>query len=154
MTKGTSHTPDMLMKQSGGMLLIDEISQFGETNLEAIVYHHPKCPFSNAQGKIPTWVGLEYMCQTILALEGVQRIEEKRPISIGFFLGTKRYQVAKPYFDVGEKVVIHVDEYMKNEADLGVHSCTIHGVNGEELASAIIKGAMPKDPFAIINRHK
>lgn len=148
------YSPDMLMKQNKQMLLIDEVVDVADNWIKTQIHHRPGCTFANENGIIPAWIGLEYMCQTVLAQVGYQRLETNKPIKIGFVLGTKKFSCSVASFKIGQPIFIEAEEYMANTSDLGVHNCRIIDPSGNELASAMIKGAMPDDPLAIIKQHR
>ncbi len=144
------YRPSDVIAHRGPMLLIDEIAGVGEDWLECLVHHRQPGLFADTAGNTPSWVGLEYMCQAIAALEGTQRLAKKLPIALGFVLGTRCLQTQIPYFRHGQTIHVRVDEEMKNQTSLGVYTGKILGANAELLANARIKAVMPEDPAAVI----
>jgi|GEM_PF-3008414 len=151
MKKTSQFKPSDLVAHRDTMLLIDEIDISGDDWIECLVHHNENSPFADQQGNTPSWLSLEYMCQTIAALEGSQRLAKNKEIAIGFVLGTKCLQTQMPYFHRNQTIRVRVDEEMKNQTSLGVYACKILGLNREVLARARIKAIMPKDPNSIIH---
>jgi len=152
-----SYKPAELITHRPPMLLIDHIDQWGNDWLECLVDHLPGCSFADNAGKIPTWLCLEYMCQAIAALEGIQRLAKAKPIAMGFVMGCKRLEVNTPHFYLHQRIRVRVEEEMKNQTSLGVYSCQITDFDEQSennkavLAHATIKAIMPENPESLLN---
>jgi len=53
-------------------------------------------------GQMGVWVGIEYMAQTIAAWAGNRARSEGRSVALGFLVGTRRYDVHRQGFKVGD----------------------------------------------------
>lgn len=148
------YIPDQLITHRGTMSLLDSIDDWGPDWIECSVLHRPDCSFSNADGSVPSWVGLEYMCQAVAALEGTQRLAKNIRISMGFVIGTKRLDAKVAFFSQNQRVSIRIDEEMKNTTSLGVYACKICDDTNTVLVEARIKAVMPEDPTPILSLKK
>ncbi len=116
---------DALVPHSGKMSLLNKVLDYDETSLRAQVVVRQDGLFDRGQ-EIPSWLGIEYMAQTIAAFTGVEDQLAGRPVRSGFLLGTRRYESDQPYFKVGEMLTIKVTKLMQDQA-LAVFECTLSG---------------------------
>lgn len=113
-----------VIPHSGDMILIDEIISYSEDSLVASVTITDSSLFGDKTNGVPTWVGIEYMAQTVAAWAGVQARISNEPIKLGFLLGTRQYIVQQNYFAIGSKLLITVEQTY-NENGMGVFECQI-----------------------------
>lgn len=149
MKETRAYTVEELLPHSGPMLLIDELVDWGEDFVEVLVTHQHPNIFSDAQGRVPGWVGIEYMAQAIGIFAGLKSKAKGESIKVGFLLGTRKYLSHLDCFAAQQAVSIRAQVLMYDEHDLAVFDCSIiseHTV----LASAQIKAIQPKDSEAVI----
>jgi len=128
-----------LLSHRGKMLLIDKVIKFDDQSLTSQLIVRNDSLFDNGT-TVPTWLGMEYMAQTIGAYQGMMDKIAKRSIQVGFLLGTRRYICDVPHFNVGETLTIHVERVMEDQG-LGVFKCQI--VNPDLLVEANINVYQP-----------
>lgn len=127
------------------MLLLDGIQQLSRDSATAWVDHDKKTLFSDRDGRTPSWVGIEYMAQTIGMVSGYLRLSAGLECQIGFLLGTQKYTVETSHFEASERVEIEVRAELY-DFDVGLASfrCEISS-NEKRMASASIKAIQPPD---------
>jgi predicted hotdog family 3-hydroxylacyl-ACP dehydratase len=130
---------EALLSHRGKMLLIDKVIKFDDQSLTSQLIVRNDSLFDNGT-TVPTWLGMEYMAQTIGAYQGMMDKIAKRSIQVGFLLGTRRYICDVPHFNVGETLTIHVERVMEDQG-LGVFKCQI--VNPDLLVEANINVYQP-----------
>jgi predicted hotdog family 3-hydroxylacyl-ACP dehydratase len=108
----------------GAMLLIDRLIVATDDYATAEVLVRSNGLFVR-DGKVPAWVGIEYMAQTIAAWAGARAKKAEIPVKIGFLLGTRRYETSVPEFSCGEKLCIKVVCELIGENGLGMFNCQI-----------------------------
>jgi len=113
-----------LVPHSGKMLLLEQVIHYDEQSLTAEVIVWQDGLFDQGQ-TVPSWLGIEYMAQTIAAYTGVQDRLAGRSIRTGFLLGTRRYEVNRSAFDVGERLIVSVKELMRDQV-LAVFECELN----------------------------
>lgn len=145
------YTPNEVLSHCPPMVLLDEILGWGEDWIEALVTHDKPSVFTNSDGKIPSWVSLEYICQVVAAFAGIRRLNQQEPVTIGFVMGTRKMDLAIPYFLPKQAIKLRVEEQMKSQNQIGVYGCTIHTLDGTLITSTILKAVMPEDPDSVIN---
>ncbi len=112
-----------LVPHTGKMLLLDKVIEYDQESLVAEVLVRGDGLF-NEGDKVPAWVGIEYMAQTIAAHGGMMCVLAGKPIQLGFLLGSRRYVSNISAFKVGEKLTITVSLLMEDQG-LGVFDCQI-----------------------------
>ncbi len=114
-----------LVPHSGQMSLLERVIRHDGQSLTAEVIVRQDGLFDQGQ-TVPAWLGIEYMAQTIAAFTGVIDRLAGRPVRAGFLLGTRRYEVDRSTFDVGERLAVSVREVMRDQA-LAVFDCKLTG---------------------------
>ena len=129
------------------MILLDSIESWGEDYLEAAVLHHSSL-FSDSNGNVPVWVGIEYMAQAIGALAGIHALKHGEPIRIGLLLGTRKYEANVSHFERDTKVTVKIEQVFLDENNLAAFDCTIN--SDRILARAQVKAIQPNNIEDII----
>ena len=137
-----------LLPHRGEMILLDGIESWGEDYLEATVLHNKGNLFSDLDGNVPAWVGVEYMAQAVSALAGIHALQKGEPIRIGLLLGTRKYKTEVPFFQRDVKITIKVEQVFIDESNLAAFDCTIH--SDKLLAGALVKAIQPDNIEDII----
>ncbi len=71
--------------------------------------------FDGERGGVPSWVGFEYMAQSIAALSGLKRrIDLKEEPRIGFVLGVRGFSSRVPVFAAGRRLRVEVRQIFKD----------------------------------------
>jgi len=140
-----------LVPHSGTMSLLTRVVSHGEDWLAVEVDIHKDTVFAEEQG-VPSWVGLEYMAQAIAAYAGLeQRVIGGEP-KLGFLLGTRRYNVDKEWFPLGETLSIKVTCEMVAENGLHVFDAVL--ASSQVQASASLNVFQPEDAQAFLKESK
>lgn len=118
--------PDIhgLVPHSGSMLLLERLLHVDAESACAEVRITPESMFATADG-VGSWVGIEYMAQTIAAFAGYQAQQAGRAVKIGFLLGTRRYEAMCGHFAPGSVLRIEAVRALQGENGLGAFECTI-----------------------------
>lgn len=132
----------------GAMLLIDRLLEAGPTDAVAEVTVPADGLFVQA-GRMPGWVGLEYMAQTISAWSGAQHAQQGGSPRLGMLLGTRRYHAHVPDFAAGTRLRIEVHQEFVGANGLGMFDCRILR-DGEEVATARLSIFEPEDGESIL----
>lgn len=140
---GRHYRAEETLPHRGRMLLLDEISGYGEDWLSAIVRIRADTLLAEAGG-VPAWAGIEYMAQAAAAYAGIERLQKGQTPTIGFLLGTRRYESIRPWFAIGAELQIRAQIMLRDANDLAVFDCEIHH-NGQRVAWADIKAYRPED---------
>ena len=132
-----------LIPHTGQMSLLDEVLAVDCDSAAARLTVRADGLFDDGQGRVPAWVGIEYMAQTVALFGGYQRLKRGLPVTLGFLLGTRRYQSNVASFSVGAQLVVEARILLVEPSGLGSFECELHG-DGIE-ASARINAFQPDD---------
>jgi predicted hotdog family 3-hydroxylacyl-ACP dehydratase len=136
-----------LVPHSGKMSLLSSIVDYGEDWLQAEVVITRDSTFADAEG-VPSWIGFEYMAQTIAAYSGLQeRLRGGKP-RIGFLLGSRKYVCNVERFAIGQKLLLKVCPEVLGDNGLNVFNCELRGQGVD--ASAMINVFLPEDADAFL----
>lgn len=142
MTNQTHYNVDELLFHQKPMLLVKQVTRWDNHGLDIIVDPMDSSPFLNAQGQLPTWVGIEYMAQAIGALSGIFSKQAGQPISMGFLLGTRKLSTYQAFFDLQKTLKVRVKELLRDETNLVLFDCTIYA-DDVLIAHAELKAIQP-----------
>ena len=113
-----------LVPHGSSVVALDKIESYsGQTMVASLIINEES--FLYEEFGVPTWVGIEYMGQTIAAYAGAKARKENKPVKIGFLVGTRRYESPVSHFELGSKLLISVEEMINNAQGLHVFSCKI-----------------------------
>jgi predicted hotdog family 3-hydroxylacyl-ACP dehydratase len=118
-----------LIPHSGKMVLLDRVISCDNNSLSAAVVVRDDGLLGNDK-TVPSWVGIEYMAQTVAAYAGVMAKRAGEPVKLGFLLGTRRYNSNVAEFKVGATLTVRVEKIIQNNT-LGAFECLIQGVDVE-----------------------
>jgi predicted hotdog family 3-hydroxylacyl-ACP dehydratase len=138
-----------LVPHADGMLLIDRlVAAQGKTVRSETTIRADNIFYQKDRG-VPAYVGFELMAQTISAYDGLRRRASGEKPAIGFLLGCRKYEAARPFFVEGETLRIEATSLLGDEG-MASFECRITGPDGSELASAVINVYRPSDPEAFL----
>lgn len=139
---------ESLIPHRGAMRLIDRVLAVDDEHVVAEV----DVPFDGLfvrDGQVPSWVGIEYMAQTVSAWAGHRgsaRGGEPRP---GLLLGSRRYEVHCDGFASGTRLRVEAHCELVGSNGLGQFDCRI--LQDERLlASARISVLDPPEGSTIL----
>ena len=132
-----------LLPHSRTMLLLDEAVDAGDDWALAAVRVAEDSLFYDPQLKgVPTWIGLEYMAQTVALYSGIRARRAGQPVKLGLLLGTRRYEAETESFALGSWLTIRVAREW-DDGQMAVFDCQVS--TERPLASARINVYLPDD---------
>jgi predicted hotdog family 3-hydroxylacyl-ACP dehydratase len=121
-----TYTISEVLTHTPPMILIDKLTHYTESSAQAEVTIGPHSAFFNEQqNAVPSYVGIEYMAQTIAACAGANDLDNQRDKKIGFLLGSRKYQTQTSWFNTGDTLVINIEKLHQEDTGLGVFDCVI-----------------------------
>jgi len=115
-----------LVPHAGEAILLDRLLDCGDENVSTEVTIRPGL-YSDADGHLPGWMGLELMAQSVAAWAGVQAKRARQPVQPGFLIGTRHYACNVPVFPQGSQLQIEGRCSLQDASGLGVFECTLSG---------------------------
>lgn len=125
------------------MSLLDRVLEASDDFAVSEVVISSASPFWREGHGVPAYVGLEYMAQTIAVFDGGRRLKTGAEPSIGFLLGTRRYQSKVGYFVEGQVLQVRV-KVSFSDGGMAAFDCMI-GSGEEELVSASLNVYRPEN---------
>lgn len=77
------------------------------------------------KGRVPAWVGIEYMAQAMSALNGHRQLLRGKAVRLGFLAGTRRFHTRVSHFHCGELLQVSARRLLQTEEGLGSFDCVI-----------------------------
>lgn len=122
------------------LVLIDEVIEVSAQNACAKVLISEDTLFCE-NGKVPAWVGIEYMAQTMAVYSGGLAQENSDPVSIAFLLGARKYESSVSHYNIGETLIINVEPQMIHD-QISSFDCDIE-INSKVVATAKLTAFKP-----------
>ena len=119
-----------LLPHAGDMILLDEVVNCGDEDIETRLIVRPDGLFSQADGSLPAWVGIEIMAQSVAAYAGYQARLAGLPVELGFLLGTRRFECNVERFPAGAELRIRGLRSLQDDNGMGVFECHLDGPDG------------------------
>ncbi|HBO37531.1 MAG TPA: dehydratase [Pasteurellaceae bacterium] len=127
-----------LLPQSGKMILIDRITDFGNDYLIA----ESKVEADNIlikHGKLMTFSGIEIMAQGVAAWSGCMDVLANQPTRLGYLLGTRKLHIYSQEIPIGTKLQIKIKMSIQDITGFGVFDCQLLDLATEQV---ILEGAL------------
>jgi predicted hotdog family 3-hydroxylacyl-ACP dehydratase len=127
---------DSWIPHRGAMRLIDRVLAVDGDGAVAEV----DVPFDGLfvrDGEVPSWIGIEYMAQTVAAWAGGRARARGGAPRAGLLLGSRRYEVRRGGFPCGARLRVEARCELIGENGLGLFDCRIE-LDGVPVATARI----------------
>jgi len=120
-----------LVPHADGMLLLDRVLEHRMTHTVCATSADRSALFANADGSVPSWVGIEYMAQCAAVhgeLTHRSRGEAPRP---GLLLGSRRVEIHADVFTAGDPLEVTARHHL-GESGLVAFDCSVRSASGGE----------------------
>lgn len=108
------------------MILVDKLVDYTATSSACTVEIGEHSNFFNPLRKsVPSYVGIEYMAQTIAAYANALKLDSDGKVSLGFLVSARNYITQVREFTLGTKLLIQVELLFKEANGLSVFDCKI-----------------------------
>jgi predicted hotdog family 3-hydroxylacyl-ACP dehydratase len=101
-------------------------------------------------GGVGAWVGLEYIAQAIAAYAGYCATLRGEPVKLGFLLGTRCYESARPKFPLGSLLRVYARRTLQTEDGLASFDCSLEDATGR-IGSASVTVYQPSDAAQLLD---
>ncbi|WP_229238368.1 hotdog family protein [Dyella amyloliquefaciens] len=133
-----------VLPHAGDMILLDRIDHYDAESIVCLRRIAPNHPFTDADGHLPSWAGIELMAQAIAAWSGCHARDMGQPVRLGFLLGSRMYDCNAEAFRSGSELRIEAKRTFHDEDGMGAFSCRIDA--GAVRAEARLTVFSPSDP--------
>jgi len=142
---------ERLVPHRDEMSWLDNVIESDEHHVVAQATVRPDSYFVR-DNRLPIWVGIEYMAQAIAVWAGHRAHVQAVPVKIGLLLGTRRYDIFRQHFLVGDTLRIEARCELFGDNGLGMFTCQIK-VADEVAVTANLSVFEPPDEAAYLNSH-
>ncbi|SEH66219.1 Predicted 3-hydroxylacyl-ACP dehydratase, HotDog domain [Rheinheimera pacifica] len=123
----TGYSIEHVLPHAHPMILLNEFIEADSAHALCRVQISPQSPFYDAAlAGVPSYVGLEYMAQTIAAYAGANNLADGDKVQIGFFLGCRKYVPSTTVFAVGTELTVRATQMVTDSSGLSVFDCQIY----------------------------
>jgi len=119
------------MAHRGSMLLLDNFVSADDQEATAEIHISEQSSFYMDPFGVPSWIGLEYMAQSIAVFAGAKAERLNVPTPIGYLLGTRRYDCPVDWFVNGLILTSSCKEEVVSDNGLAVYTCQLLGAGIE-----------------------
>lgn len=142
----TEYTIEQVLPHEQPMILLDQLVSFSKNNALCCCTITEQSLFFDAslQG-VASYVGIEYMAQSIAAYANANELSHNRTVEVGFLVSSRKYQCEFSVFKLGMVLMINVEKIYRDESGLSAFDCNIF-TNEQQIASARINVFQPKNP--------
>lgn len=116
-----------LLPHAADMMLLEKVLSVDTQHAAAALTVRADGLFDDGRGRVPAWVGIEYMAQTVALFGGYQRRLRGLPVTLGFLLGTRRYRANTPFFEVGTRLEVRARLLLMESSGLSSFDCELRG---------------------------
>ena len=132
---------EQVIKHRLPMRLVDKLLTFDDTSAQTeITISHNSLFFDEEAGGVPSYIGIEYMAQTIAAYAGANDLSKNVEPKLGFLLGTRKYKPAVPFFKEGQVLTLETKKVVQDSSGLSVFDCQIW--DREDSDKVLVKAAI------------
>jgi predicted hotdog family 3-hydroxylacyl-ACP dehydratase len=117
---------DRLLPHAGNARLLDAVVLHEPGRLVAELTVRRGLAFSEADGSLLPWVGMEIMAQAVSAYATVSSNRAGEAPRIGLLLGVRDYRCDVGRFPEGAKLAAHVQESTRDERGMAVFDCWLY----------------------------
>lgn len=142
-----------LLPHKAPMVLVDRLLSYDLQSLECrcAVTIGPESCFLEAEQGVPSYVGVEYMAQTVGVLSGIQqRGQSTEAPRLGFLLGFDLTSQQCEWFVPGQELVIAVRHEWGDQNLMQLNATIADAHNGRLLSEAKMNVFSPPDPDAFL----
>lgn len=100
--------PATVLPHAYPMILLDEVVRTGPSSVSSKVRIGEDSLFYEAPLGVPSYIGIEYIAQTVAAYAGMVALAKGEPVRVGFLLGTRHYKCSVPHFPLGAILTVTV----------------------------------------------
>lgn len=136
------------------MVLLSRMASYDDVQAVCEVDISKESPFfQEALNGVATYIGIEYMAQTIAAFAGVKALQRGEQVDIGFLLGSRKYQSYEPSFTSNKTYQVVVKELYREDSGLSMFECKI--CDGKRIVSdAKVTTFQPQNPKEFLKEQK
>ena len=128
------------------MILIDSLDKYSEDIGQCTVAITEQSNFFDpATSSVPSYVGIEYMAQSIAAYANAHEMDAGDGVAIGFLVSSRKFKLHVSEYKLGDVLTVTVEKLYQDDSGLSAFDCTIECA-GTVVSEAKINVFQPDDP--------
>lgn len=127
-----------LVPHTGKMILLDRVVDFGDDFLVAEAEIRDDNILLK-ENKLPAFLGTEIMAQGVAAWAGCKCVRADKPISLGYWIGSRKLSIHQTDIAVGSKLCIQIKLSIEDSTGFGVFDCQLIDQANQQV---IVEGAL------------
>ncbi|MBB3062851.1 hotdog family protein [Microbulbifer rhizosphaerae] len=131
--EGQHYPVSELVPHSGDMVLLDTVVSAGEETLVAKLRVREDGLFDR-QGRVPAYVGIEYMAQAVAAFAGYHAKCAGEAVKLGFLLGSRQFHSNVDSYQCGDELTVSVERLLQADNGMATFECRVCGEGIEQSA--------------------
>lgn len=150
----TQYSIEAVLPHADPMILLSRLVSYDQDSAVCEVDITADTAFYNEQTQtVASYIGTEYMAQSIAAYAGALALDDNAAVKIGFLIGSRKYKTFSPEFKLGQTLSVSIKKLFQEETGLSVFECNI--ADGELLlAEAKINVFQPEDPVQFLKEQQ
>jgi predicted hotdog family 3-hydroxylacyl-ACP dehydratase len=150
----TQYSIEAVLPHADPMILLSRLVSYDQDSAVCEVDITAESAFYNEQTQtVASYIGTEYMAQSIAAYAGALALDDNAAVKIGFLIGSRKYKTFLPEFKLGQTLSVSIKKLFQEETGLSVFECNI--ADGESLlAEAKINVFQPEDPVQFLKEQQ
>lgn len=150
----THYSIEAVLPHADPMILLTRLVSYDQDSAVCEVDISAQSAFFNEQTQsVASYIGTEYMAQSIAAYAGALALDDNAAVKIGFLIGSRKYKTFTPEFTLGQTLAVSVKKLFQEETGLSVFECQILHAN-TVLAEAKINVFQPDDPVQFLKEQQ
>jgi len=97
----------------------------------------------DSDGRVPAWLGIEYMAQTVAVFSGLQARRDHELVKMGFLLGSRRFETNVQDFACGDVLRVTARRLVHGSSGMGAFECQVQGEHAQQ--TAVLSVYQPSD---------
>jgi predicted hotdog family 3-hydroxylacyl-ACP dehydratase len=140
--------PDIadLVPHAGPMLLLQRVLDSGDDYVVCEVRVRSDGLF-DSEGRVPAWLGIEFMAQTVAAYSGLQAHRDQQPVKLGFLLGSRRFETNVQDFACGDVLRVTARCLVHGGSGMGAFECQLLGDSAQQSATLTVYQPLEDSDF-------
>jgi predicted hotdog family 3-hydroxylacyl-ACP dehydratase len=132
-----------LIPHAEPMRLISRVLEHDAESTLCLVEPEDHVLFQDADGRVPAWLGVEYMAQCIAAHAGLEVAERGAPPRIGYLLGSRSVRFHRATLPEGARIEVAA-RHVRGRPGLGAMSfaCEVVARAGAERRELVAEGTL------------
>lgn len=123
-----------LVSHAGPMLLLERLLEDGDDYVVCEVLVRSDGLFDSG-GRVPAWLGIEYMAQTVAAFSGLQARRDQELVKLGYLLGSRRFETNVQHFACGDVLRVTARRLVHDRSGMGAFECEVQGDRAQQSAT-------------------